>query len=194
MKASEFLEAGIKHEKDRAATYDKPNGERSIPPTVAAFNAITGHSLTDEQGWLFMTLLKAVRSQQGAFKADNYEDGAMYFGLMGEAGYARRASLDVQTERGKNCGSNPQPQLPDGYTKYDMTDGGWVAYRKDSVVVDSYSGGVFRQHTPTGVRIYPSVTMADGSIPAGQSEVMWQEMAEQLYKIDHKSIIKYTPT
>ena len=33
--------------------------------------------------------LEAVRTQQGGFKADNYEDGAAYFGLMGEAASAR---------------------------------------------------------------------------------------------------------
>lgn len=82
--AHEVLEAGAKHMKDRAATYDTPSGERSISKTVSAFNSITGHSITPEQGWLFMMLLKAVRSQQGDFKMDNYEDGAAYFALMGE--------------------------------------------------------------------------------------------------------------
>ena len=84
--ASSFLEAGLSHMQDRAATYDKADsGERSMASTVAAFNAATGHDLTEEHGWLFMVFLKAVRTQQGAFKADNYEDGAAYFGLMGEA-------------------------------------------------------------------------------------------------------------
>lgn len=71
--------------KDRAATYDKPEGERSMGATVEAFNAVTGHQLTEEQGWLFMALLKAVRSQQGGYRADSYEDGAAYFALAGEA-------------------------------------------------------------------------------------------------------------
>lgn len=82
--AAEILEAGAIHMKDRAATYDTPSGERSISKTVSAFNSITGHNITPEQGWLFMTLLKIVRSQQGDFKMDNYEDGAAYFALMGE--------------------------------------------------------------------------------------------------------------
>lgn len=59
--------------------------------TVAAFNAAIGHALTEEQDWLFMVFLKAVRTQQGQFKADNYEDGSAYFGLMGEAGSRGRA-------------------------------------------------------------------------------------------------------
>ena len=70
---------------DRAATYDKPEGERSMGATVAAFEAVTGVSLTEEQGWLFMSLLKAVRSQQGRYRADSYVDGAAYFALAGEA-------------------------------------------------------------------------------------------------------------
>ena len=65
--ASEFLEAGLAHMQDRAVTYDKQaqGGERSMGATVSAFNAATGHSLTD---------------------------GAAYFGLMGEAASARAAA------------------------------------------------------------------------------------------------------
>jgi hypothetical protein len=94
MKAHEILEAGLGHMKDRSATYDKPAGERSMGATVDAFRAITGHDLTEEQGWLFMGLLKMVRSQQGGFRADNYEDLAAYAGLQGEAAWAERANQD----------------------------------------------------------------------------------------------------
>lgn len=88
--AQDFLKAGIKHMGDRATTYDKPDGERSIGKTVAAFNVITGHELTEEQGWLFQGLLKMVRSQQGDYKADNYEDEAAYAGLRGECASRER--------------------------------------------------------------------------------------------------------
>lgn len=88
--AQSILQSGLGHMQDRAATYDKPEGERSMGATVEAFNAVTGLNLTTEQGWLFQILLKAVRSQQGAFRLDNYEDGAAYFGLMGEAAAADR--------------------------------------------------------------------------------------------------------
>lgn len=84
MKAHEVLEAAAGHLKDRAVTYDNPTGERSMEATVKAFHAITGHNLDVEQGWLFMVLLKAVRSQQGQFKLDNYEDLAAYAALMAE--------------------------------------------------------------------------------------------------------------
>ena len=83
--AANILRAAIGHMDQRAATYDKPEGERSMGSTVLAFAAITGVLMTEEQGWLFMALLKAVRSQQGACRADSYEDGAAYFALAGEA-------------------------------------------------------------------------------------------------------------
>lgn len=83
--APAILEAAAGHMKDRAATYDKPAGERSMSATVKAFEAVTGVAITEEQGWLFMQLLKAVRSQQGAYRADSYEDGAAYVALAGEA-------------------------------------------------------------------------------------------------------------
>lgn len=89
MKASDILKAAAGHMDDRAATYDKPEGERSMRATVEAFEAITGVQMTEEQGWLFMVVLKAVRSQQGQFKQDNYEDGAAYFALAAESAVVR---------------------------------------------------------------------------------------------------------
>ena len=70
---------------NRAETYDKPEGERSMAKTVAAFNVITGHELTEQQGWQFMELLKIVRSNQGGYRADSFIDGAAYAALAGEA-------------------------------------------------------------------------------------------------------------
>lgn len=90
--AADFLNAALSHMQDRAATYDKPQGERSMGKTIAAFNSITGHLLTEEQGWLLMGLLKMVRSQQGNYKADNYEDEAAYAGLRGECAARERGA------------------------------------------------------------------------------------------------------
>lgn len=90
--ATDFLKNALAHMEDRASTYDAPGGERSMAKTVGAFNIITGHQLTVEQGWLFMGLLKKVRSQQGGYRADNYEDDAAYAALRGEcAAYERKA-------------------------------------------------------------------------------------------------------
>ena len=83
--AADVLQCAGNHIGDRAVEYDQPQGERSIGKTVAAFNIITGHTLTEEQGWLFMGLLKKVRSQQGSFKLDNYEDDSAYSALRAEA-------------------------------------------------------------------------------------------------------------
>ena len=92
MKAPDILKAAAGHMEDRAATYDKPEGERSMAATVKAFRAVTGDGLmsSEERGWLFMELLKAVRSEQGGYRADNYEDGTAYCSLKGEAAYRER--------------------------------------------------------------------------------------------------------
>lgn len=90
--AADFLNAALGHMVDRAATYDRPQGERSMGNCVAAFNQLTGHQLTEEQGWLFMALLKITRTQQGKYRADNYEDLAAYAGLAGEAAQKTRLS------------------------------------------------------------------------------------------------------
>ena len=85
--AASILEAGLGHMKDRAVTYDNPQGERSMGKTVDMFNILYGLELTEEQGWAFMELLKLVRTSQGEFKLDNFEDLAAYAGLMGEAAF-----------------------------------------------------------------------------------------------------------
>ena len=90
MTASDFLGAALGHLEDRAATYDSPQGERSMGRTVEAFNAITGHKLSEEQGWLFMSCLKLVRSQQGKYKSDNFEDLIAYGALQGECAAKER--------------------------------------------------------------------------------------------------------
>ena len=88
--AHHFLEAAKGHLVARAITYDKPTGERSMGRTVNAFAALTDIQLTEEQGWLFLEVLKQVRSLQGKFKADNYEDLAGYAALRGETAARNR--------------------------------------------------------------------------------------------------------
>lgn len=91
MHPTEILEAAAAHMKDREATYDSPGGERSMEKTVNMFNALLGGDriLTTEQGWMFMAILKIVRSQQGAFRADNYEDLAAYAALAAESAHIK---------------------------------------------------------------------------------------------------------
>lgn len=90
--ASSMLTAALGHMEDRAKTYDAPGGERSMGKTVSAFNTITSHNLTEEQGWLFMEILKQVRSQQGNYRADNYEDMVAYAALRGECAARERGN------------------------------------------------------------------------------------------------------
>jgi hypothetical protein len=86
MKASDVLNKAAQHMRDRAATYDKPEGERSMEKTVAAFNAITGQDLTTAEGWEFMAVLKQVRAFQNPAKphVDSLEDGPAYLALLAE--------------------------------------------------------------------------------------------------------------
>lgn len=90
--AASMLTAALGHMEDRAKTYDAPGGERSMGKTVSAFNTITGLELTEEQGWLFMEILKQVRSQQGNYRADNYEDMVAYAALRGECAARERGN------------------------------------------------------------------------------------------------------
>lgn len=87
----EVLEQAIAEVGDRATTYDAPQGEESMPKVVSLFNNLYGTELTVEQGWMFMVVLKAVRTAQGNFKRDNYVDMAAY------AAFAAKAAMDVRT-------------------------------------------------------------------------------------------------
>lgn len=59
-------------------------GERSMERCVESFNAMRGHNLSVEDGWMFMVFLKMARSVNGAFRKDDYVDMAAYCGLAGE--------------------------------------------------------------------------------------------------------------
>jgi hypothetical protein len=139
MKAQDFLNAGLAHMQDRAATYDKPTGERSMAATVAAFKCVSGVEMTEEQGWLFMGLLKMVRSQQGEFKADNYEDEAAYAALRGECASAVRAVV-----------AGTGVTNADGWIKW---DGGECPLECGGLLWDvKYSDGVIvRSRNPEGL-------------------------------------------
>ena len=85
MKAPDILAKAESHMRDRAATYDKPEGERSMARAVAAFNAIHGTDLTVAQGWHFMAVLKQVRLfTRPGYDADSLEDLTAYCALLGE--------------------------------------------------------------------------------------------------------------
>lgn len=64
---------------DRRASYGHPSDDYGR--TVAAFNALTGHNLTVEEGVLFMVCVKLSR-QQHTHSPDNLIDAAGYIGCM----------------------------------------------------------------------------------------------------------------
>jgi hypothetical protein len=82
--ATDFLQDATKQLANRATLRDQPEGERSMAAIVRSFNALTGHTLTEAEGWEFMLLLKMVRGRQGKFNADDYTDMAAYASLLGE--------------------------------------------------------------------------------------------------------------
>jgi hypothetical protein len=88
--AHTFLEEGAKVMRDRAQLRDQPQGERSMEAIVKTFNALTGHNLTEGEGWEFMILLKMVRGRQGNYNRDDYVDMAAYSGLLGECESTRK--------------------------------------------------------------------------------------------------------
>ncbi len=84
--APDILAMAAGHLRERAATRDQPGGERSMARTVAAFNALTGHTLSERDGWLFMATLKMARACTTARGLDDdYEDLCAYGALAGEA-------------------------------------------------------------------------------------------------------------
>lgn len=87
------LLAAASHMKARAATYDKPEGERSMAATVEVFNLFHGTNLTEAQGWHFMQILKDVRLfTRTGYHADSGEDGVAYAALKCEAKAMERAA------------------------------------------------------------------------------------------------------
>jgi len=100
MDPTDILEAAAAHMKDRQVTYDSPGGERSMEKTVNMFNALLGGDrlLTTEQGWIFMAILKIVRSQQGTFRLDNYEDLAAYAALAAETAFEQSEPVTSPSE------------------------------------------------------------------------------------------------
>lgn len=114
-KAHELLAKAADHMADRAATYDKPEGERSMGRAVQAFNAITGRDLSEPEGWLLLQVLKDVRLfQRPGYHADSAEDCIAYAALKAEAkadkaasGVANGSDGWIKWDGGKECPVHP---------------------------------------------------------------------------------------
>ena len=84
--AQALLEKAASIMAERGKQYDKPAGERSMAATVAAYNAITGQSLTEPNGWLLMAILKMVRdNQRETVHEDSCIDFVAYASLYSES-------------------------------------------------------------------------------------------------------------
>ena len=99
MKAPDFCTKAAALMEDRGKERDTEDGERSMARCVNAFNAMTEHDLSEEDGWLFMVYLKHARMRQGGFKLDDYEDAVAYEALMGECALE---SIGVPPDFGSN--------------------------------------------------------------------------------------------
>ena len=85
--APELLAEAAAIMSQRGKDYDKPEGERSMARTVMAFNAVTGHKLSEADGWLLMAILKQVRlfTNRGKTHEDSVNDLIAYSALLGES-------------------------------------------------------------------------------------------------------------
>lgn len=71
--------------KERGTQRDLIEGERTMSKCVHTFNALTDLNLTEQQGWIFMMILKLCRMQRGSFKEDDYLDTIGYSALLAES-------------------------------------------------------------------------------------------------------------
>lgn len=97
MTASELLHEAAAVIDQRGASRDLP-AERSMRRAVEAFNALSGQTLTETQGWLFMAVLKLSRALGGGFNRDDLLDGAAYMALALECELANPLKTLTKTE------------------------------------------------------------------------------------------------
>ena len=84
--AGDFLAQAAIIMDSRGKQYDKPEGERSMGKCVAAFNTITGHHISEAEGWLLLQILKDVRQwQRPGYHQDSAVDCVAYAALKAEA-------------------------------------------------------------------------------------------------------------
>ena len=84
--ADQLLHKAAALMRERARQYDQPQGERSMGKAISAFNAITGRSLSESEGWLLLAVLKMVRdNQRQTAHQDSCEDLIAYCALYAES-------------------------------------------------------------------------------------------------------------
>lgn len=99
--------------------------------TVTAFNAITGHSLSEADGWLLMQVLKDVRDRQRTDPhKDSLEDCIAYAALKAEARLKESVTVPVVNISG--C----QVRIHEGNINLSETSDGWIPYDGKGMPVD----------------------------------------------------------
>lgn len=133
MKSTEFLQSAMDVQKERGEQYDKPSGERSMAATVSAFNCITGYTLEEADGWMFMGLLKLVRQAQNPEKYhhDSALDFVAYASLYAEA--ASEQCGQVEREAAKEPSGWVSAPAWASYLAMD-SDGNWNWFENEPFV------------------------------------------------------------
>ena len=146
MKAPEILDKAAQHMRDRAATYDKPEGERSMGLTIAIFNLHHGTALTEAQGWHLMQILKDVRLfARTGYHADSAEDCTAYSALKAEAMASQQES--AHAEHAPVVAPPPPEYAPERWENND----GWIDHDGNGCPTDEscYVFVLFRDGTRT---------------------------------------------
>lgn len=97
-KAKDFLADVLAIQVERGKTYDKDDNqeERSMAKIVAMYEMLTGITLSERQGWMFMVVLKMVRAHaKEAFHEDSFVDLISYASLAAEAGSAEEGCKPI---------------------------------------------------------------------------------------------------
>jgi hypothetical protein len=83
MRAPEILAQAAQTLADRGKERDTVEGERSMRRAVELFTGLTGWTMPESKGWLFMIALKLARAERSN-NPDHYIDLAGYVALLGE--------------------------------------------------------------------------------------------------------------
>jgi len=116
--ADALLLAAAEAIRQRAALRDLPEGERSMARAIAAYNALTGGTLSELDGWLFMCILKLSRATAGEAHIDDYTDLAGYAALAAEC--LQREAFSKAFDKGTTALDRAQ-QMCDDLLKTDFT-------------------------------------------------------------------------
>ena len=118
--ADALLLAAAEAIRQRAALRDLPEGERSMARAIAAYNALTGATLSELDGWLFMCILKLSRATAGEAHIDDYTDLAGYAALAAEC--LQRQAFVITLKNGSAAAAQAQ-QMREDLLNTDFTAG-----------------------------------------------------------------------